>query len=59
MLRAILFAVLFIIIGGVAFALVAPLIFRGDLQKVGATAFPFIILICGGTGFALGRRRGR
>jgi len=44
---------------GIAFALLAPLISpRGtDFRKQGAAAFPIIILICGGFGFAFGWRR--
>jgi hypothetical protein len=55
MIRALLFAVLFVIVGGIVFALTAPLIFNGaDLEKRGAAAFPFIALIGGAAGFVFG-----
>jgi uncharacterized RDD family membrane protein YckC len=57
MLRSILFAVLFIVIGLVGFALVAPLIFSGDTRKIGAMAFPVIVLACGLAGFWFGSRK--
>ena len=58
--RAVFWAILFIILGGVLFALVAPTLFQGrDLKKVGALAFPFIVLICGGAGLALGLTRSK
>ena len=51
MIKAILFALLFVIVGAVAFALLAPLLFRGaDFRKLGAAAFPVILLVCGGAG---------
>ena len=60
MIKAILFAVLFVIVGGVAFALLAPLIFRGgDFRKIGAAAFPIILLVGGGAGLAFGWRRSK
>jgi len=53
-----LFALLFVVVGAVAFALLAPLIFHGgDFQKIEATAFPIILIVGGGTGFAFGWRR--
>jgi len=59
MIKALLFAILFIVVGAVAFALLAPLISpRGtDFRKQGAAAFPIIILMCGGFGFVFGWRR--
>ena len=57
MIKAILIAVLFVVVGAVAFALLAPLLFRGgDFEKIGAAAFPIILLVCGGTGFFYGLR---
>jgi hypothetical protein len=58
MIKAILFAFLFIIVGMVVFAFVGPLLFRGaNMQQIGATAFPFIFLICGAAGFIVGWRK--
>ncbi len=59
MIKALLFAVLFTVVGAIAFALLAPLISpRGtDFRKQGAAAFPIIILMCGGFGFVFGWRR--
>jgi hypothetical protein len=55
MIKAFLFAILFAFIGLVSFALIAPVFFRGpDARHVGAIAFPLIILVCGGAGFAFG-----
>ena len=55
MLKAIVFAVLFVIVGVVLFGFLAPLIFAGsDLRKVGAAAFPVILFVCGGAGFFAG-----
>lgn len=60
MVRAIGFAVLFSIVGLVAFALIAPLVSPdGDLRQIGAAAFPIIVLVSGGIGFAIGLRRTR
>ena len=57
MLKALLFAVLFAVLGLVVFALVAPLVFSGgDFRRIGATSFPFVVLICGTIGFFIGRR---
>jgi hypothetical protein len=60
MIKSILFALLFAAVGAVAFALLAPLLFQGaDLRKLGAAAFPVIVLVCGGAGFVFGLRRGK
>ncbi len=60
MLKAILFAVLFVVIGAVAFGLLAPLLFQGaDFRKLGAAAFPVILFVCGGAGFFFGLSRGK
>ena len=60
MLKAILFAFLFVVVGAVAFALLAPLLLQGaDFRKLGAITFPVILLVCGGAGFAFGMRRGK
>jgi hypothetical protein len=58
MLKAILFAVVFIVLGIIVFAFVAPLLFRGaNMQQVGAAAFPIIFLVCGAAGFVVGWRK--
>ena len=58
MLKAFLFALLFVVVGGVVFALVAPLIFpHANHQKLGAVAFPIIAPICGIAGFLVGWSR--
>jgi len=60
MIKAIVFAVLFVVVGAVAFALLAPLLFRGgDFRKIGAAAVPVILLVCGGAGFFFGLRRSK
>ena len=60
MIKAILFALLFVVVGGVAFALLAPLLFHGaDFRKLGQAAFPVILLVCGGAGFVFGLRRSK
>ena len=60
MVRGILFALLFIVIGAFAFALLAPLVFRGaDFRRLGAVAFPVILLVCGGAGFCWGLGRSK
>jgi hypothetical protein len=60
MLKGLLFAVLFVIVGAVVFAFLAPLLFGGgDFRKIGAAAFPVILLVCGGLGFFVGLRRAR
>jgi len=58
--KAILFALLFIVVSAVASALLAPLLFRGaDLRKLGAASFPVIVIVCGGAGFAFGLSRSK
>ncbi|HAO80724.1 MAG TPA: hypothetical protein DCQ92_17480 [Verrucomicrobia subdivision 3 bacterium] len=57
MLKTFLFAVLFIIIGLVSFALLAPLVFSGDFRKIGTMAAPVIVIVCGATGFWFGLSR--
>jgi predicted ABC-type sugar transport system permease subunit len=58
MLKAILFAVVFIVLGMIVFAFVAPLLFRGaNMQQVGAAASPIILLVCGALGFFVGWRK--
>lgn len=60
MIKGILFALLFVVISAVAFALLAPLVFRGaDYRKLGAASFPVILLVCGGAGFLFGLRRSK
>ena len=57
-IKAILFAVLFVFIGLIVFAFAAPIVFHGaNMQRVGATAFPFIFLAFGTVGFIFGWRR--
>ena len=59
MIKALLFALLFAVVGLVAFAFIGPLFIHGAdaNRKVGAVAFPVIVLVCGGSGFAFGLRR--
>jgi hypothetical protein len=58
MIKALLFALLFAVVGLVAFAFIGPLFFHGeDARKVGAAAFPVIVLVCGGAGFGFGLHR--
>jgi hypothetical protein len=58
MIKAILFAVLFIVLGMVIFAFIAPILFHGaNMQQVGAAAFPFIFIVCGIAGFVVGWRK--
>jgi hypothetical protein len=60
MVKAILFAILFAIVGLVVFALLAPVVLKGsDPRTVGRIAFPFIVLICGIAGFVFGKRRSK
>jgi hypothetical protein len=60
MIKAILFALLFIVVGAIVSALLAPLLFRGaDFRKIGAASFPIIVVVCGGAGFAFGLRRSK
>jgi hypothetical protein len=57
MLKAILFAVLFAIVGLILFSLIAPLLLPSEnLRRAGAIAFPFIVVVCGAAGFILGWR---
>lgn len=58
MIKALLFALLFVVAGLVAFAFIGPLFFHGeDARKAGAVAFPVVVLVCGGAGFVFGLRR--
>ncbi len=58
MIRPILFALLFVFIGYLVFALVAPLIFpAADLRKVGRVAGRVILVVGGVAGFAFGSNR--
>lgn len=60
MIKAILFGLIFAVVGAVAFALLAPLLFSdANLRTLGAAACPVIVLVCGGTGFLIGLSRGR
>ncbi len=59
MIKAFLFALLFVVIGAVVFAFLAPLLFHGadTNRRIGAAMFPWIVLVCGAGGFAFGWRR--
>ena len=58
MIKAFLFALLFIVIGAVALAFLAPALFHGaDMRRFGATMLPWIVLVNGAGGFAFGWRR--
>jgi hypothetical protein len=60
MIKALLFAFVFLVVGLVVWSVLAPLLFRGaDFEKLGAMAFPVILLVCGGMGFFYGLRRGK
>ena len=54
-----MFALLFAVVGLVAFAFIGPLFIHGAdaNRKAGAAAFPVIVLVCGGSGFVFGLRR--
>lgn len=55
MLKSLLIAVLFAVLGLALFALVAPLVVHDGLRQAGATALPFVVVICGTIGFLFGR----
>jgi hypothetical protein len=58
MIKAILFAMLFALVGLVAFAFLVPLLFHGvDFRKLGAVSAPFSVLVFGLVGFIFGWRR--
>jgi hypothetical protein len=58
MIKAISFGVLFFVIGAVAFALLATLLFQDvNFRKLGQDAFPLIALVCGTSGFIFGWKR--
>jgi hypothetical protein len=58
MIKPLLFALLFAVLGLIVFALLAPLIFAGaDFRALGAAAFPVIVVSCGGIGFVVGLLR--
>jgi hypothetical protein len=60
MIKATVFALLFIVIGSVAFSLLAPLLFRGtDFHKLGTAMFPLIVIGCGAFGGIFGWLRGK
>jgi hypothetical protein len=54
MIKALPFAVLFVIVGLAGFAFLAPLIFPGNFRKTGAMAAPVIVIVCGAAGFWFG-----
>jgi hypothetical protein len=55
-----LFAFTFVVVGMVAFALLAPLIFRGaDFERLGRAVGPFILIVGGACGFYFGYQRQR
>jgi uncharacterized BrkB/YihY/UPF0761 family membrane protein len=58
MLRGILFALLFIVVGMIASSLIVPLLFpTADMRRVGALSFPIIVIVCGGAGLLFGLLR--
>jgi len=58
MVRAFLYAIVFVIVGGVVFSLAAPLVFpHANPEKLGETAMPIVALLCGAAGFVVGLRR--
>jgi len=57
MIKALLFAVLFVIVGLVSFALLAPLVLSGNVRTIGAMAAPVIVIVCGAAGFWFGLSR--
>ena len=57
MLKAILFAALFAVVGLILFSLIAPLLLSNEhLRGAGAIAFPLIVIVFGAAGFVLGWR---
>jgi hypothetical protein len=59
-IKAFLYAILFIVVGLVVFALIAPLIFQAEhVRRAAASAFPVIVVVCGAMGFWHGLRRSR
>lgn len=59
MIKALLFAVLFVIAGLASFAFLAPLVLSGNSRKMGAMAAPVIAIVCGAAGFWFGLSRKR
>jgi hypothetical protein len=58
MKTACIFALIFVVAGGVVFSLLAPLIFRGaDFERLGKAVAPLILIIPGSLGFLYGYRR--
>jgi hypothetical protein len=56
-MKALLYAVIFMIVGLVSFALLAPFIFTGDFKKIGALAAPVIVVVFGAAGLWFGLNR--
>ena len=60
MIKGILFAIVFAVLGWVAFALIMPLVLpHANPEKLGEFAAPFIVIICSGYGFVNGWERRR
>ncbi len=59
MINALLFALLFAVVGLAVFAFIGPLFIHGaDANRnAGVAAFPVIVLVCGSSGFVFGLRR--
>ena len=61
MIKGILFALIFAIVGSALFGLIAPLVFPTgtNFRELGEAIFPAFPLVCGVVGFVFGWRRSK
>src|SRR5713101_5205680 len=61
MIKGILFALVFAIVGSALFGLIAPLVFPTgtNFRELGEAIFPECALVCGAVGFVFGWRRSK